>query len=277
MNFLCDVKPSKPVLTSSAVLIILEAHLTHFGQLLFYKNCRNFWKEMEKRKSFKIPQWYINGFVYSKSWTLPKFLTSTLDLIRIHLIGIHLIGFHLIGFHLIGQSWFYRSQFYQSRFYQSWFDRSWFDRSQFDRSQFYRSQFDRSQFDWSQFYRNQFYRSQRGSYGFDFGGARHTLDQIIGGAEPTLFPLLVIKVLIIGGAAAHPAPSLTPSLIGVNWSRFDQNQFSRLFFVTLRMNRKSKLINHTCVKMAHLLSSFIIGWQFLVSVTKTKFLLWCNA
>ena len=54
---------------------------------------------------------------------------------------------------------------------------------------------------------------QRGSHGFNIGGARHTLDQIIGGVEPTLLPLLVIKIPIIGGAAAHPAPPITPSLV----------------------------------------------------------------
>ena len=47
---------------------------------------------------------------------------------------------------------------------------------------------------------------QRGSYGFQIGGAKHTLDPIFGGAEPTILPPLLIKGPIIGGAAAPAAP-----------------------------------------------------------------------
>ena len=47
---------------------------------------------------------------------------------------------------------------------------------------------------------------QRGSYGVQIGGAKHTLDPIFGGAEPSILPPLLIKGQIIGGAAAPAAP-----------------------------------------------------------------------
>ena len=41
------------------------------------------------------------------------------------------------------------------------------------------------------------------------------LTKLLMGQKSRFCPFLVIKVPIIGGAAAHPAPPITPSLINV--------------------------------------------------------------